>query len=294
MCVSRPKARLSWGIPLPFSPEHVTYVWFDALINYVSALGYPKEKDKFEKFWPVCIHLIGKDILRQHAVLWPIMLHAVGLDLPKTIFAHGWWQIGDEKMSKSRGNVVNPLEIINEFGIDVFRYFLLREVPFGLDGVFSRDALIKRFNSDLANDLGNLVYRTLTMAEKYFQGSIPPLSESALDETARTKILPKIMELKDKTSVALDDFDFASALDAIWDLVAASNKYIEDTKPWNLKKENKNSELENFIAILIAAIRAVADEVAPFMPQTAEKINVQIKTDRVEKTAPLFPRMMQE
>jgi methionyl-tRNA synthetase len=291
LCVSRPKSRLSWGIPLPFSPEHVTYVWFDALINYLSALGFPAKKDKFEKFWPVCIHLIGKDILRQHAVLWPIMLRAVGIDPPAMVFAHGWWQVGEEKMSKSLGNVVNPLDVIDEFGIDVFRYFLLREVPFGFDGVFSKTALVKRFNGDLANDLGNLVYRTLTMAEKYFGGRVPELDSATLDEIGRAKILPKIDAIEAKVDEALDRFDFIAALDAVWDLIGAANKYIEETKPWNLKKENKNKELENFIALLIAAIRVVAKEIAPFMPQTSEKINSQIKTDRVEKASPLFPRI---
>lgn len=291
LCVSRPKARMSWGISLPFSPEHVTYVWFDALVNYVSALGYPDQQERFSKFWPVVVHLIGKDILRQHAVLWPIMLHAVGLKPPALVFAHGWWQVGEEKMSKSKGNVVDPLDVIDEFGIDVLRYFLLREVPLGLDGIFSRDALIKRYNADLANDLGNLVYRTLTMAEKYFEGRIPVLEEESLDEVARLKVAPLVKELKARVASSLGVLDFGSALDAIWALVAAANKYIEETKPWNLKKENKTRELQNFIALLIAVLRCVTDEIACFMPETAEKIRAQIKEDRVEKTLPLFPRI---
>ena len=294
LCISRPKARMGWGIPLPFSPDHVTYVWFDALINYVSALGFPKDKKKFQKFWPVAIHLIGKDILRQHAVFWPIMLHAIGLEPPLFIFAHGWWQVGEEKMSKSRGNVVNPLDVIDEFGIDVYRYFLLREVPFGLDGVFSRESLIKRFNGDLANDLGNLVYRTLTMAEKYFQGRIPCLDVENLDRIAREDIYPKINSLSKRVDEALDKLDFILALEALWELISSANKYIENTKPWNLKKENKIKELENFIAILIQVIRALAQELAPFMPQTAQKISAQVKLDKIEKAAPLFPRIVEE
>lgn len=290
LCVSRPKSRLNWGIPLPFSQDHVTYVWFDALINYISALGFPSQKGKFEKFWPVAIHLIGKDILRQHAVFWPIMLKSLEINLPKTIFAHGWWQVGEEKMSKSRGNVVNPLDVIDEFGIDVYRYFLLREVPFGSDGTFSKESLIKRFNGDLANDLGNLVYRTLTMAEKYFGGKIPQMDKDRLD-TGSKEILQKIKTLSAAVDAALERLDFITALEAVWDLIGRCNKYIEEAKPWHLKKENKAKELENFIAVLISAIRSVAGEIKFFMPQTAEKISAQIKSDHIIKGEPLFPRI---
>ncbi|MBU1006056.1 MAG: methionine--tRNA ligase, partial [Candidatus Omnitrophica bacterium] len=173
LCVSRPKARLSWGIDMPFSKDHVTYVWFDALLNYIAACGYGADEAKFKKFWPADIHVIGKDILRMHAVNWPIMLHAAGLEMPKTIFAHGWWKIGGDKMSKSKGNVVDPLEMADKYGIDAYRFFLLKEVSFGADGSFSEEALVSRINSDLANDLGNLLHRTLSMIDKYCSGIVP-------------------------------------------------------------------------------------------------------------------------
>lgn len=289
LCISRPKQRLSWGIPLPFSSDHVTYVWFDALINYISAVGeFDKNGVYKSDWWPADLHLIGKDILRQHCVYWPIILHALGIELPKTIFAHGWWLIDKTKMSKSLGNVVSPIEMAEKFGIDVYRYFLLRDVPFGLDGNFSEEAIIKRFNSDLANDLGNLVYRTLTMIEKYYQGVVP--EEGQLNERGM-KIKEKIgampLELKDAISV----FNFSLSLEHIWELINMANKYVEETKPWNLAKENKNKELEAFIRLLVEVIRKAADALSPFMPQTAENIMRQIAADKIQKGNPLFPRI---
>ncbi len=292
LCISRPKERLSWGIPLPFSLEHVCYVWFDALINYISAVGKFDEKDNYHsQWWPADLHLIGKDILRQHAIYWPIMLEALNIEPPKTIFAHGWWLIGQAKMSKSKGNVVSPIDMVNKFGIDVYRYFLLRDVPFGLDGNFSEEAIIKRFNGDLANDLGNLVYRTLTMIEKYFQGLIPDqgkLNEQGLKINEGIKALAK--EIR-PLMAAECGFNFSLALEKIWGLINMANKYIEQTKPWNLAKENKTDELKAFIRLLVDAIREVAEHILAFMPQTAASIKEQLGEGKIKKGNPLFPRI---
>lgn len=289
LCISRPKERLSWGIPLPFSKGHVTYVWFDALINYISAVGsFDTEGNYHSQWWPADLHLIGKDILRQHAIYWPIILRALNIDPPKAIFAHGWWMIGENKMSKSRGNVVSPLDMAANFGVDTYRYFLLRDVPFGMDGNFSEDAIIKRFNSDLANDLGNLVYRTLTMIEKYFQGVIPDKGE--LDGQGR-RIEEKIKALPEQIASLMISNNFSLALEYIWNLINMANKYVEDTKPWNLAKENKTQELKSFIRLLVDVIREVSGQIYPFMPQTAESIKEQIGLDRIKKGNPLFPRI---
>lgn len=293
LCISRPKERLNWGITLPFSPEHVTYVWFDALINYISAVGEFDSHNVYKsKWWPADLHLIGKDILRQHAVYWPIMLRALNIEPPKTVFAHGWWLISDTKMSKSRGNVVNPLDMVSKFGIDVYRYFLLRDAPFGGDGNFSEEAIIKRFNGDLANDLGNLVYRTLTMAEKYFDGRI--YSEVSMPASDQAKAIAlKIQNLNAQIADNLSasgGINFSLALENIWELVKMANKYVEDTKPWNLSKEGKSEDLKAFIRLLVEVIRKVADALCPFMPNTAELIKKQLGSQKVNKGLPLFPR----
>ncbi len=312
LCITRPKSRMSWGIEVPFDKDYVTYVWFDALINYISGAGYPHDMKKFSQTWPADVHVIGKDIIRHHAVFWPIMLHSLGLELPNSVFAHGWWVIKGEKMSKSKGNVVDPVEIVSRFGVDPFRYFLLREVQFGADGAFSEDALVARYNSDLANDIGNLLSRSLTMAEKYFDGKVPDISNIKSHNPMAEEIRSKAVRSASEMEVLMPKFDFTAALTNIWEVIGLANKFIEDSKPWVMAKELRTEELAVVIYTLLEALRIVSISIYSVMPETSLKMLVQLglgdnpdywladakiwgglpKGLKVNKSQPLFPRIV--
>ena len=295
LCISRPKKRMSWGIEIPFDKDFVTYVWFDALINYISGIGYPHDMKKFKKYWPADLHMIGKDILRHHAVYWPIILKALDIEPPKTIFAHGWWVIEGEKMSKSKGNVVDPMDIIGKYGVEAYRYYLLSAVKFGLDGTFSEKLFVEKYNSDLANDLGNLLNRTLVMVGKYFEGKIPLVHSPSLDFARDRQSIVHSKELKSKAEGLkkelerlLPKLEFSEALSKIWEVVNLANKFIEDSKPWALAKEKKMDELAQVMGVLLDALRAVAESLRPFMSKTSQSILEQIKASSPH---PLFPRI---
>jgi methionyl-tRNA synthetase len=277
LCISRPKARLSWGIELPFDRDFVTYVWFDALVNYFSATRYlsPSAEGshgaaKREKFWwPADHHLVGKDILTTHSVYWSTMLMALGLPLPGNIFAHGWWTRDGKKMSKSLGNVIDPNEIADAYGVDSFRYFVLREVPFGLDGDFSIETFTTRFNTELANDLGNLLSRVVTMINKYFDGKVPPVhAEQPLDREL-TEIAASIPAKIDEDLAALA---FTKYLQDVWAMVMRANRYVEENAPWALAKNNDMARLGSVLYNLSESLRLIGLYLYPVMPSTSQKI----------------------
>jgi len=263
------RTTFNWGIPVPGNERHVIYVWFDALSNYITALGYPRKDGNFADFWPVDVHLIGKDILRFHAVYWPTFLMAAGIPLPKKVFAHGWWTVEGQKMSKSLQNVVEPNMLIDRYGVDAVRYFLLREVPFGLDGDFSHSALVNRINSDLANDLGNLLNRTTAMINKYFDGVMPHCGElNDIDSAYRAKSIAMI----DAVAAQMEDLAFSKALQSIWEVISAGNKYIDETAPWTLAKDPDQKErLATAMYCLAESQRLVYSLLAAFMPATSAK-----------------------
>lgn len=305
LCVSR--TSFTWGIPVSFDEKHVIYVWIDALSNYITALGYGQENQElYNKFWPADVHLIGKDILRFHTIYWPIMLMALGLELPKQVFGHGWLLVDGGKMSKSKGNVVDPVVLVNMFGADAVRYYLLREIPFGSDGLFNNEIFIKKVNTDLANDLGNLLSRTIAMVYKYFDGVIQaPTCKEAIDD----ELINLALSTPGKVEASIDALKIPEALESIWTLISRANKYIDETTPLILAKdEEKKERLGTVLYNLLETLRFVSVMISPFLTETSVKINAQLNTkvttweslkefngtvagDKVVKGDVIFPRI---
>ncbi|WMJ79841.1 methionine--tRNA ligase [Clostridium sp. MB40-C1] len=276
LCVSR--TSFDWGVPVTFDNKHVIYVWIDALSNYITALGYDQENDElYNKYWPANVHLVGKDILRFHTIYWPIMLMALDIPLPKQVFGHGWLLVDGGKMSKSKGNVVDPTVLVEHFGTDPVRYYLLHEIPFGQDGLYTSEIFIKKTNSDLANDLGNLVNRTIAMINKYFDGTIQaPIAKEEIDED----LIKIALEAPTKAEKRMDELKIPEALDEIWTLVRRSNKYIDETMPWALAKdETKKERLGTVLYNLVESLRIIAVMLSAFLPETSQKIKKQLNVD---------------
>ena len=276
LCVSR--TSFDWGIPVSFDSKHVVYVWIDALSNYITFLGYDPDgsSDKFNEYWPCDIHLIGKDILRFHTIYWLIMLMALDLPLPKKIFGHPWMLMGNDKMSKSKGNIVYADDLVNKYGVDAVRYYMLHEMPFSSDGTFTDDLIIERYNSDLANILGNLVNRTISMAKKYFDNVVPePQTVENIDEDLKKVVLSS----KSKVEKCMNDLKIADAIDEVFEIFRRCNKYIDETMPWQLFKDNNIDRLKTVIYNLLESIRVGAVLLKPFLPDTSKEIFKQLNTE---------------
>lgn len=276
LCISRPKSRLSWGIELPFDRDYVCYVWFDALINYISGVGYRQDDEQFKKWWPASYHLIGKDILTTHTVYWPTMLKAMNLEMPKTIFAHGWWLIGKDKMSKSRGNVVNPMDMAEKYGVDAFRYFLLAEMTMGNDASFSEDAFILRYNSDLANDLGNLLSRVLKMTLRN-GGTVPQPGEYSAEEN---ELFAALHNAISATESSIKEMRLETGIAAILEAVRAGNRYLEKTAPWTLLKQGNTEKLNTVLYVCAELLRNVSVLLYPVMPEKMGDLREAIGLER--------------
>lgn len=306
LCITR--TTFDWGIPVPFDKKHVVYVWFDALLNYFTGIGYGSDPEKFQKYWPASLHLVGKEIVRFHTIIWPIMLMAMGQPLPEKVYGHGWLVVEGDKMSKSKGNVIDPLGLIDEFGADAIRYFLLREINLGSDGNFSRDALINRINADLANDLGNLLHRTVSMIEKYHGGIV---ANAGVNEAIDAELQSLVKSTVEQYIKDMDNMEINSAIKGVWALISRANKYIDETSPWILAKdETKAARLQTVMYNLAETLRIVAILIAPFIPCTSPKIYTQLGLNvpeeflladaawggiadgtKVQKGEPLYPRI---
>ena len=263
------RTTLKWGIPMPDDPEHVIYVWVDALINYISAIGYPYDEERFKKWWPADVHLIGKEINRFHSIIWPAMLMSVGLPLPKKIYAHGWLTVNGQKISKSLGNAIDPREYVKKYGNDVVRYYLVRDIVFGKDGDFSEENLVKRLNSDLANDYGNLLHRTLAIVQKQFSSHMP---EYGPFEEIDRRLMEEYENVKKEYLNLMDSYKLTEALEKLWGFIATLNKYFDETKPWILAKEGKMERLGTVLRLVSECILKVATLVSPVMPNTSAEI----------------------